>query len=320
MTEYESVFTPLIQQYIAFKRGMGYKFVEAESIFSRFDRFAAEVGVDEIRVTKKLADEWAAKRPTESDSTCYKRVLYLIQFTQFLNDTGYPSYVPRLPASYKSTFTPYVFSKDEITRIFAAADARVSMDDVNSHAVVMPAVLRLLYGTGLRLGEALSLSTNDIDLVRNCLIVRQSKNGRERMVPFSESLSTALSQYRTFVPTVSAMESYFFVRRNGRGCNSKAVYDWFRKILWDAGISHGGREIGPCLHSFRHTFAVHALAAMAEADIDLYYSLPILSEYLGHLSLEATEKYVRMTTDRYTGILSDAHRICGFVFPEVVYE
>lgn len=56
---------------------------------------------------------------------------------------------------------------------------------------------------------------------------------------------------------------------------------------------------------------------MAESGLDLYYSLPILSEYLGHQSLEATDKYVRLVSDMYPGLLSKVNNICAYAFPEV---
>jgi integrase len=320
MVLYTSIFGDLLNQFISFKRSLGYKFVDAEGIYSRLDRFLHEFGADKICITKELACEWSKKRPNESDSTCYRRVLYLIQFSQFLNDNGFPSYIPRLPVAYKSTFTPYIFTKEETERIFNAADSLKVRNSMDTHGIVMPAILRLLYGTGLRISEALSLCVGDVDLNQMFLVVRQSKNGKERMIPFTASLAAALKQYRSCVPTASLADNSFFIRRNGQKCSSRNVYEWFRKILWEAGISHGGRAIGPCLHSFRHTFSVHTLAAMADAGLDLYYSLPILSAYLGHLSLEATEKYVRMTSERYPGILSDVQDICGFIFPEVDYE
>lgn len=68
---------------------------------------------------------------------------------------------------------------------------------------------------------------------------------------------------------------------------------------------------------FRHTFSVHSLKAMADSGLDLYYSLPILSEYLGHQSLEATDKYVRLVSDMYPDLLSEVNDICAYVFPEV---
>ena len=107
------------------------------------------------------------------------------------------------------------------------------------------------------------------------------------------------------------------MKRNGRCCNPKAIYEWFRKVLWEAGISHGGKGQGPRLHDLRHVFSVHSLVAMAELGLDLYYSLPILSEYLGHQSLEATEKYVRLTSEMYPKLIYDVNSICAYAFPEV---
>ncbi len=317
MIRFQSIYASLLKQYIDFKRNLGYKFVDAEYTYYLFDQFALLNDEVEIGITKKLANKWAIKRLNESDSTCYRRVMYLIQFASFLNDSGYPSYIPRLPKAYKSTFTPYIFSKNELKAIFAASD-RLELDNfMDSHVNVIPVLLRTLYGTGIRIGEAVSLKVKDVNLEDNYLIIHQSKNDKERMLPFSDSLAHVCIQYRNSIKLLQEPNDYFFVRRNGRRCNPKAIYEWFRKVLWEAGIPHGGKGHGPRLHDTRHSFSVHSLAAMAESGLDLYYSLPILSEYLGHQSLEATEKYVRLTSEMYPGLLSDVNNICAYAFPEV---
>lgn len=112
-------------------------------------------------------------------------------------------------------------------------------------------------------------------------------------------------------------KEFFFIMLNGGKCSSEALYEWFRKILRMAGISHGGKGYGPRVHDFRHSFSVHSLAAMSDAGLDLYYCLPLLSKYLGHKSLEATDKYVRLTEDMYPGIMEDMNQLCAYVFPEV---
>jgi integrase/recombinase XerD len=317
MSRFQSIYTPLLEQYIGFKRNLGYKFIDAESKYYLFDQFVLLNGGSEIGITKELADKWAVKRPNESDSTCYRRVMYLIQFASFLNDSGYPSYIPKLPKAYKSTFTPYIFSKDELNTIFAASD-RLEIDNfMNSHVNAIPALLRTLYGTGIRIGEAVSLKIKDVNLEDKYLVIRQSKNGKDRMLPFSDSLADVCKQYRNSIKIIQGSDDYFFIKRNGHRCNPKAIYEWFRKVLWKAGIPHGGKGLGPRLHDVRHAFSVHSLAKMAYSGLDLYYSLPILSEYLGHQSLEATEKYVRLTSEMYPGLLSNVNSICSYVFPEV---
>lgn len=57
---------------------------------------------------------------------------------------------------------------------------------------------------------------------------------------------------------------------------------------------------------------------MDELGLDLYYALPILSKYLGHKTLEATDKYVRLTEEMYPGIMSQMNQLCSYVFPEVM--
>ncbi|MDD2216545.1 MAG: tyrosine-type recombinase/integrase [Eubacteriales bacterium] len=317
MSRFQSIYASLLDQYIDFKRNLGYKFIDAESKYYLFDQFVLLNGGSKISITKELADKWAVKRPNESDSTCYRRVMYLIQFASFLNDSGYPSYIPKLPKAYKSTFTPYIFSKNELNAIFAASD-RLEIDNfMDSHVNVIPALLRTLYGTGIRIGEAVSLKNKDVNLEDKYLIIRQSKNGKDRMLPFSDSLVDVCKQYRNSLKIIQGPEDYFFVKRNGCRCNPKAIYEWFRKVLWKAGIPHGGKGLGPRLYDIRHTFSVHSLAKMAYSGLDLYYALPVLSEYLGHQSLEATEKYVRLTSEMYPGLLSDVNSICSYAFPEV---
>jgi len=183
--------------------------------------------------------------------------------------------------------------------------------------IILPALIRLLYGTGLRISEALSLKDKDVDLIDNYLIVRDSKNGKERMIPISLSLSSVLRQYvrhKKLLPLSGPVSHNFFITLSGGNCNTDHVRKWFKKILWTAGISQHNQ--GPRLHDLRHTFSVHALAMMAEAGSDLYYSLPVLSTYLGHQSLEATNAYVRLTAEMYPGLLKDVDLICLNVFPK----
>lgn len=316
MSRFQGIYALLLDQYVDFKRSLGYKFVSTESAYYLFDQFTIQHAESKIGITRELADKWSVKRPNESDSTCYKRVMYLVHFSSFLNDSGYPSYIPRLPR-VKSTFTPYVFSHKEMEAIFAASDRLQMGNFMNSTINAIPAILRLMYGTGIRVGEATSLRVKDVNLDDHYLVIRTSKNGKERMIPFSDSVAEVCRQYRNSLQVIQNPEANFFVKRNGYKCREKTIYEWFRKVLMETAIPHGGKGRGPRLHDVRHAFSVHSLAAMARSGLDLYYSLPILSEYLGHQSLEATDKYVRLTSDMYPELLSNSSHICSYAFPEV---
>jgi integrase/recombinase XerD len=318
---YYSIYGPFIEQYIATKKSLGFKFKDSDSILSRFDRMAQQSDETEIGISKKLAEKWSKKNLNETEINRYKRIQALRLFSLFLCKIGYPSYVPKLP-KLKSTFIPYIFTKEEIATIFSVCDGFKRYHHNKSAIFIVPALLRLLYGTGLRLGEALALGYDDVNLKDEYLVVRHSKNGKDRIVPITGSLTEVCRQYvqyrNTFSSYAYAKPDRFFVYPNGDNCSGHAVYNWFRKALHKAGISHGGRGSGPRVHDLRHTFSVHALASMAETGMDLYYSLPILSVYLGHQTLAATDGYVRLTAQMYPSVIAAANNISNNLFPDII--
>ena len=298
-----------------FKRNLGYKF-KVEYEFTIFDRFTIENNEKTIGFTREFTDKWGEKRANESDVTRYKRINRIRNFSIYLNQLGYSSYIPRQLNKYKPTFIPYIFSREEICRFFSACDA-VEITAFSQMGHILPAVFRLIYGCGLRANEALSLRCKDVFLGEKYIIIRNTKNESDRMIPLSDSLFKVLNQYKNCYLKESADTDYFFAKKNKERFSTDSLYERFRKFLFEAGISHGGRGFGPRVHDFRHSFSVHSLAAMSKSGLDLYYSLPVLSKYLGHKSLEATDKYVRLTSDMYPEITDNMSELCSYIFPEV---
>ncbi len=184
----------------------------------------------------------------------------------------------------------------------------------------IPTLFRILYGTGIRITEAVLLKNAHVDLKDECILIKGGKNGKDRMVPISTSLAQICGEYRNYKELHMGSctpEDYFLVDHSGGMCNRHRAYKWFRKIIRQAHISHLGKGSGPRLHDIRHTFSVHSLVAMARSGLDLYYSLPILSTYLGHQSIAATELYVRLTAEMYPDILRDVTSLSSYIFPTI---
>ncbi len=318
MMEYHSIYAPLLNRYIGYKRSFGFKFRE-EYALKLIDDFFYDIGSKEIGITRAEAEEYCHKHPNESEANHASRVGCIHRFSKFLVDAGYASFIPR-NIKFSSTFTPKIFTRDEMIRIFAATDNLKCPKGSNYHHKAMPVIVRLLYATGMRAGEVVSLMVGDVNLGEGTILIREPKNGRNRKIPVSDSMLEILKGYAArFNVGVSATQ-HFFRRPNGQSCNRNTIYRLFRKVLDDAGIPHLGRGEGPRLHDVRHTFSVHSFASMADAGLDLYYSLPLLSMYLGHSNLQATEGYIRLTEEMYPGIIADSNRISPSIFPEVSYE
>ena len=313
---YYSVFGPYMVQFIEFKNSLGYKYKTAGWAFSSFDRLALEKDVPEPVVTKELADQYCIKRPNETEKTRHNRVSIISQFARFLSNLGLRSYIATCPP-VKNTYTPYIFSKDQVQTIFGVCDGLTLTRNRNSSVLAIPTLIRLLYGTGIRIREALSLAYNDVDLQAKYLILRDTKNGKDRMTPISNSLAKVGREYVKYRDQFPLMKKAdrFFVKPDGSPMSTNSAYKWFRQILYKAGIPHGGRAQGPRLHDLRHTFSVHSLASMSESGLDLYYCLPILSTYLGHQSLRGTDTYVRLTAEMYPDLINKTSLLCSGVFP-----
>lgn len=314
------IYAPHIREFIKLKRDLGYKYLDEESVYRRFDQFTIKREETKVGISKELADKWCERWNNESDSRRYFRCVCICQLSSYLCKSGIRSYVPRLPR-IQSNFSPYIYSKKEIAAIFNASDAlTIPKKIMNSTIFIIPILIRLLYGTGLRIGEALSLQNKDVNLSENYILVKDSKNGKQRLLPISESLSAVCKDYinyRRELPVLQSDGCPFLISLNGSACLQSAVYRYFRIVLKAAGIAYIGNGHGPRIHDIRHTSACHALAKMVESGVDLYSSLPILSTYLGHQTLNSTNRYVRLTAAMYPGLLKDVDMICLNVFPNI---
>lgn len=315
---YYSIYGLHIKQFIELKRKLGFKFGSGAFYLSKIDLFAQERSETSLGITKDFADKWSERNINETGLNRYYRIGFLAQLSSYLRDIGVESYVPKLPPMPQSTFIPYIYSGTEIDALFKACDElKLRIPTSNNCLFCMPALFRLLYSTGLRIGEALVLKNDDVNLRDNYILVQDSKNGRERIIPISDSLSSVCKEYvwhRERLPMAQKASKYFFIRADGMRCG-QGVGKWFKRCLESAGILQGTTQ-SPRIHDLRHTFAVTSLATMAESGIDMYVSLPILSNYLGHRSLGATNHYVRLTASMYPDLIRDVDTICLDVFPK----
>jgi integrase/recombinase XerD len=318
-----SIYAPYINDFISLKRSLGYKYKEEERLLYRFDRFILDQDHTSVVLTKELCDKWAGEYHNEAVHTTYSKVKVVKQLAEYLLDQGIKTYVPQLPKYSGCTFIPYIYSYEEINAIFSACDSlRMRHRSVDSCILIMPCLLRLLYGTGIRISEALSLQNKDVNISGKYLTLKDTKNGKDRLVPMTDSLTAVCKDYLAHRDNLPVKElnrgnSPFLVSLNGGVCNHSAVHRWFRKVLEMAGIPFTGARKGPRIHDIRHTFACHSFLKLSDVGVDLYCSWPYLSTYLGHQSLESTEQYIRLTSQMYPELLRDTDGLYVDILPDI---
>ena len=133
----------------------------------------------------------------------------------------------------------------------------------------------------------------------------------------SDSLTERCRHYSAMVHPYPVLEDYYFTVIGGKPMTIGNVYKNFRRFLWRAGISHGGRGHGPRSHDFRHAYAVHCLRKWVEQEKDLTAYLPVLKTYMGHDSFEETAYYLRLTADVFPDITSKLETRYAGIIPEL---
>jgi integrase len=304
MSEFTSIFASELSEYLAI-RG---KVLTPQSLrinrhtLTDFDQYITIAGVSEKRVTEALTNGWILRlRDKNHSRTVSDKVSCLRGFLEYLRYSGVDAFMPRCP-KWSEDYVPYIFSDSEMTAIFRTADKNAVKASENAvGALEFPMILRILYGCGLRLGEALNLITRDVDFKRGTLLIRIAKNKKQRIVPMHETLSKMLMRYCAAMNIIDKPDSFLFPGAEpDRHWSLNSVNYRFKEILKSTGIYVSPEkpgQRGQCLHCLRHLFAVKSFAQAEENGRTAADSVPYLSVYLGHYDMDGTEKYLKFSSD-----------------------
>ena len=305
-------------QYVNYKRNLGFDFGESSLYLLRYmDDYFKQSDLSSPILTQTIVENFVSRRGSESEKTQRMRMSLIRQFALFMNRAGFDFYVyPNELLPITKTFTPYIFTHNEIRRIVNVVDQLQHSPISKHYHLIYPMVFRMLYGCGLRINEALSLKKSEVDLVNGILTITNTKNHISRLIPMSWSLTNYCKRYTKNMAFDMASEGYFYPPRDGGKYHRTPVYVKLKQFMKIAGIYPEG-AIGPRVHDIRHTYAVHALEKMINDGQDVYCTLPILSTYLGHRGIESTEKYLRLTEEAYSSIIRTISPLYAGIFPEV---
>ena len=302
------------------KRAVGYKYDAEERVLARFEAFcrAEFPGLD--TVTRASAEAWitAARRRGVRPATLQGLAAPVRELARWLGRRGTEAYVlPSRTLPRPARYVPHIYTDQELAALFAQTDRCRYSSEAPFRHLVMPVLFRTVYACGLRVSEARLLRPGDVDISAGVLQIRDGKGGKDRQVPVSGPLRGRLAGYRAHMAGQPGREWFF---PGPSACQPLArlnVYHNFRRFLWQAGISHGGRGHGPRVHDLRHTFAVNNLRAWFTAAEDVSALLPVLQAYMGHSSIGDTAYYLRLTAESYPQIAARVQHEYGGIVPPV---
>lgn len=322
--DYQGPFKCYILDFIELKQAIGYKYITEVGHLKRFDIFTLQKYADADSLNKEIVMDWCTKKSYEKQENLCSRASILRQFAMYLDDNGISAYV--IPKNYFKSgeqYVPHIYTNEELTNFFKETDKCHYCYECPLRHLIMPIFFRMIYTCGLRVSEARLLKVEDVDLANGLLSIHHSKKDNSRLVPMTNELTERCHKYFDQVHYSSNQDRYFFPAIGERPMTLSNVYHNFRRFLWKAGISHGGRGYGPRIHDFRHSFSVHCLKKWSIQGKDLMTYLPILRVYLGHDTFEETAYYLRLTADVFPDITLKLETLYSDLIPMLdgdVYE
>lgn len=314
---FKSSFSTYIKLFIKEKHSLGYKYESESRRLQHFDCYCFTHG-NLNKLTQQCIENYLISDSNRSAGTKQNIIGVLRQFAFFLIRNGQDASVYPLETIPKKEklYRPYIFTHDEIKKLISEAEHIRANNRFPTRHQTLPLIYRTLYCCGVRISEVLNLTIDRVDFSRGILLLSGTKDYRDRVIPLSDEMLERYSDYYSRTHATSSGDTYFFRSDYDKPYSTQAIANNFKQMLWKCGISYGGRKKGPHLHSLRHTFSVHCLQkAMAEGR-DLKEFLPILSAYLGHKSLQGTQKYLHLTAELYPDILSKLDEYCGDIIPK----
>jgi len=286
------------KDFLNFRRAMGVQYRRGEFVLNGFVRFIAEQWGEQTVALDEAVRRWSSRIAGRKAVTVGLEFGVVRQLCLYRRRNDPSGYVPEhaLAPVKESLFLPYIFSQEEVHRLLHAASEHHGRW---IWAPMFRALMLVLYCTGLRLGEAVRLRMEEVDLCRNVFLVSHSK-GRSRIVAFRPDLASELHQYleaRRQVLRNHCIEDpqALFIRLDGTPLTVKSASEAIRRLLRQLSIKPPAGRIGPRPYEMRHAFAVHRLTAWASAGADVHAKLPWLSAYLGHQDVLGTEVYLKAT-------------------------
>lgn len=289
-----------IERYVDVKQSMGMRFQNEHCILRAFQRQVGGVQVADVS-PDAVAIFLAGRGPLTATWLNKHRVLRGF-FRHWIarghiTETPVPTVKPRIV----STFVPHIYSDDELRRLLAAIDANQARPGCQISAATFRVLLLLLYGAGLRIGEALHLARGDINLETGVLVIRETKFYKPRALPLGPTLVDLLAAHAARAPRGPAREADapLFSTTHGTAINKAMARMNFVHLRVRADVDRRAR-----LHDLRHSFAVNRLVAWYREGADVQRLVPHLSTYLGHRRMVSTQRYLTMIPE----LLEQANR------------
>lgn len=314
MRKFVSSITPLMLEYISFRKAADRWNDTYELNLLRFDKYCKAYFPNTAELTQEMADGWCRKRETETNNSCRARTAPITAFIHFLRERGKTDISePLVPRLERCTHIPHAFSETELSNFFRACDEIPDSTEKTKRLrkLTVPVFFRLLYSSGIRTVEARMLKAIDVDLDGGILNIRRSKGTSGHYVVLHDSMLELMKQYDSAVGRICLNRVYFFPSLRNSFCGQSGIERNFR-LMWN---KYNTTHAIP--YDFRHNYAIENINSWTDDGFEFHAKLLYLSKSMGHSKLDSTRYYYNLVPG-LANILQ-THADGDMIIPEVGY-
>lgn len=302
-------YNTLSQEFLQYKRYLGYKYKTDEIVIKEIVKYLNDFNIGII--TKEVVENYVRLNNNLTQNAIARNISTFRSFCKYLKQQEIEAYqIPDKIYTKKTKYKAYIYSHDEIKRIYNNLDKVTNNYHYTYyHKVIYPIIIKILYQTGMRIGEVLNLTINDYDAVNGLFHLKQTKNNQERIVVLSENLNEVVNDY------VIKFNYNFKLDNKLFKVSVSAIKTYFNKVLALSNIVKP--DNGPRLHDFRYTFIVHLIEKFINEGLDLNVMLPIIQTHVGHQSLNSLTYYFQVTNDLLNIVNKISEEKLGYLIPKM---
>ncbi|MGO4584420.1 tyrosine-type recombinase/integrase [Arthrobacter sp. 2RAF6] len=305
---FSSGFAAHIEAMLEWRVGLGYAKTLVYPMTS-FDRFCVTRRPGETILSRELVTAWC-EEGTRTEWPAYKAHA-IREFGKYLKIVDVEAFV--LPAewiSHHARSLPHIFTDEELTTFFSAADSITACSASPFREYTIPVVFRLMLGCGLRPQEARRLHRRNVDLDKAIVMIERTKYNKDRRVPIDAGMAALLARFDDLANLRRPGREFFFEDHPGQPYPGR----WLTASYHRCRAIAGDLAPGSTPYTLRHNYATRTLTRWVEEGRDLNVWLPYLSAYMGHETYSATAYYIHLLPERLsaTGLTGTAG-----IIPEV---
>lgn len=296
----QSILAPALLGLAGLRQALGHEDQSFHQYLAQFDRFLCTRQWMSPYLTRELVEAWVACKGPLRPKTRAARMHAMRALGRYIAQTHPETYIPGPTWGERQTpsFHPHIYSPAELRALLEESAHLGTPGSLRAKTYVT--LFCLLASTGLRISEALALTLADVDLEEGLLIVRESKFHKSRALPLHTTAIQPLKDYRAACArsgNTVRPDAPFFVNEWKRPLAYGEVHITFLKIARRSGLRRSDRRQGPRIHDLRHFFATTRLLLWYQDGQDVGARLPLLTTYMGHVSIASTQVYLEATAE-----------------------